>query len=94
MIDIARDNLIDLAEVAKRLKVKSQTVRNWVKAGSLDAVRVGGRWYTNAECLNAMAKHAPKTTPMPQKPSLLSEALARSDAQSLANIQAMLGRTG
>lgn len=89
MINIARDNLIDLNEVARRLGLKVQTVRLWVKRGTLYAVRVGGRWYTSEKCLNAMA-----ITPQPpsQSEQPATHPLAVADENSYQNIRSLLGR--
>ena len=35
------DSLLTVAEVAQLLKVNQQTVRNWIDAGSLPAIRLG-----------------------------------------------------
>jgi excisionase family DNA binding protein len=37
------DELLTVSEVADLLKVNQQTVRNWIDAGKLPAVRVGSR---------------------------------------------------
>jgi len=37
------DELLTVAEVAGILKLNQQTVRNWIDAGSLPAVRIGRR---------------------------------------------------
>ena len=37
------DEFLTVAEVAERLKLNQQTVRNWIDAGSLPAYRVGRR---------------------------------------------------
>jgi excisionase family DNA binding protein len=37
------DEFLTVAEVAERLKLNQQTVRNWIDAGSLPALRVGRR---------------------------------------------------
>lgn len=37
------DSFLTVAEVAEKLKLNQQTVRNWIDHGSLPAVRVGRR---------------------------------------------------
>jgi excisionase family DNA binding protein len=37
------DEFLTVAEVAERLKLNQQTVRNWIDAGTLPAYRVGRR---------------------------------------------------
>jgi excisionase family DNA binding protein len=39
----AQDEFLTVAEVAELLKLNQQTVRNWIDAGALPAVRVGAR---------------------------------------------------
>lgn len=94
MIDIANDNLIGISEVARQLKVKTQTVRNWVNSGKLYAVQVGCRWYTNEQCLNAMAQSPPKQQQVAPKRTVLQQALADRDRQNFQDINALLGQTG
>jgi excisionase family DNA binding protein len=38
-----KDSFLTVAEVAERLKLNQQTVRNWIDQGSLPALRVGRR---------------------------------------------------
>jgi excisionase family DNA binding protein len=37
------ENFLTVAEVAERLKINAQTVRNWLDRGELPAIRVGAR---------------------------------------------------
>jgi excisionase family DNA binding protein len=37
------DELLTVAEIAERLKVNQQTVRNWIDRGQLAGIRVGSR---------------------------------------------------
>jgi excisionase family DNA binding protein len=37
------DEFLTVHEIAERLKINQQTVRNWIEAGELPAVRVGVR---------------------------------------------------
>lgn len=92
MINIAKDELIGISDVARRLKVRTQTVRGWIRNGTLEAVRVGGRWYTNATCLNAMAKPSQQSAPNPPKTSREQKAAIAAEKQSYTNIQAILGQ--
>jgi excisionase family DNA binding protein len=39
----SHDEFLTVAEVAALLKINQQTVRNWIDAGKLPAVRVGAR---------------------------------------------------
>lgn len=61
------DELLTAAEVASRLKVATQTVRNWVDRGELPAIRVGVRRVRIRESdleafLEAEKPARPKTT--------------------------------
>jgi hypothetical protein len=55
MIDVANDKLIDLHRVAGKFDVSIQTVNLWRRRGRLECVKVGGRWKTTPEALNAFA---------------------------------------
>lgn len=44
-------NLYDLKEVAELLSVTTTTIHNYIKAGSLDARKIGGRWYIAEETI-------------------------------------------
>jgi excisionase family DNA binding protein len=43
MKDWAREEFLTVAEVAERLRLNPQTVRDWIDAGSLPAVRIDRR---------------------------------------------------
>lgn len=94
MIDIARDNLLSLRDVARRLDVKTRTVRNWVKSGKLYAVQVGGSWYTNEHYLNAMAKPPEQHQKIAPPSSYADHTLAANDQLAIQQINALLGQTG
>lgn len=93
MINIARDNLLHLSEVASRFKVQVQTVRNWIKSGKLGAVKVGGRIYTNEECLNAMAEDPNPGVQSASKTPAVMTTMSSVDSESYQNILALLGQT-
>jgi excisionase family DNA binding protein len=40
---MTREEFLTVAEVAERLRLNQQTVRNWLDAGKLPAVRIGRR---------------------------------------------------
>jgi excisionase family DNA binding protein len=40
---LMQDTFLTVAEIAEHLKVNQQTVRNWIEAGTLKAVRIGSR---------------------------------------------------
>lgn len=43
MPDFTRETYWTVAELAERLRLNEQTIRNWIDQGSLPAVRVGRR---------------------------------------------------
>src|SRR6201996_5623596 len=48
------DSYLTVAEVAELLKLNQQTIRNWIDAGSLPAIRVGRRVRIKREDLDAI----------------------------------------
>ena len=46
-------NLYDLKEVAELLSVTTTTIHNYIKSGSLDARKIGGRWYVAEETIKS-----------------------------------------
>jgi excisionase family DNA binding protein len=48
------DEYLTVAEVAERLKLNQQTVRNWIDQGSLPAVRVGRRVRVRRSALDSI----------------------------------------
>jgi len=43
MPDFTRETYWTVAELAQRLRLNQQTIRNWIDQGSLPAVRIGRR---------------------------------------------------
>ena len=43
MPDFSRETYWTVAELAERLRLNQQTLRNWIDQGSLPAVRIGRR---------------------------------------------------
>jgi excisionase family DNA binding protein len=41
--DWDNEEFLTVAEVAERLKLNQQTIRNWIDAGTLPALRIGRR---------------------------------------------------
>jgi excisionase family DNA binding protein len=40
---VSEDEFLTVAEIAERLKMNEQTIRNWIDRGELPAVRLGAR---------------------------------------------------
>lgn len=51
MVDFAKENVIDVQSLAKRLNVSPDTIRRWFRQG-LERVKLGGSVYTSLEALN------------------------------------------
>ena len=77
MIDLANDELLSVGDVAEKLDVCQHTVRAWIHAGLLEAVRVGRRLKTTPRALNAFAKANTATVrPAPSEDELQQRAEA------------------
>ena len=46
--------VLTIEEAAARLKLKPQTVRDWLKAGRLKGVKLGRVWRVDAEALDRL----------------------------------------
>lgn len=57
--------LLTVAEVAEKLRLNQQTVRNWIDAGSLPAIRVGRRVRIKREDLDRILESGYQGTPLP-----------------------------
>jgi excisionase family DNA binding protein len=53
-----------VAQVAEGFGRSELTIRRWIKAGRLNAVRIGGSWYVPAEDLDALL-HPPEEDLVP-----------------------------
>jgi excisionase family DNA binding protein len=62
------DPFLTVAEVATLLKLNQQTVRNWIDAGSLPAVRVGRRVRIPRAALDQLIQDGAQG-PVPQLPA-------------------------
>ncbi len=67
------DSFLTVAEVATLLKLNQQTVRNWIDAGSLPAVRVGRRVRIPRSALDQLIQEGSRgalpTTPVSSGPN-------------------------
>ena len=59
------DLFLTVAEVAELLKLNQQTVRNWIDAGSLPAIRVGRRVRIKRSDLDRILQNGYHGTPPP-----------------------------
>ena len=59
------ESFLTVAEVAELLRLNQQTVRNWIDAGSLPAVRVGRRVRIKRSDLNRILESGYRGTPPP-----------------------------
>lgn len=55
MVDFAKENVIDVQRLAKRLDVSADTIRRWFRQG-LEKVKLGGRVYTSLEAVNRFSQ--------------------------------------
>lgn len=57
------ESFLTVAEVAELLRLNQQTVRNWIDAGSLPAIRVGRRVRIKRSDLNRILESGYRGTP-------------------------------
>jgi excisionase family DNA binding protein len=86
------DEYLTVKEIAEHLKLNQQTLRNWIDAGSLPAVRIGRRVRVRRTDLDRILAQsttaAPEPPPSPVAPHEALEPLA----QALERSQRLLGR--
>lgn len=72
---MADTEFLTVAEVAAILKLNEQTVRNWIDAGTLPALRVGRRVRIKREDLNAIVEAGAtgSAAPQPREPEPTAE---------------------
>lgn len=97
MIDIAHEKLMSLNQVARLIPstrrgrvTHTSTLLRWIRRGSrgrkLDAVRIGGNWFTSIEAVGRFAEPAPSDTPDAPR--------SRSDAARVARTEEALAQFG
>ena len=62
------ESFLTVAEVAELLRLNQQTVRNWIDAGSLPAVRVGRRVRIKRSDLDRIVESGYQGSPAPASP--------------------------
>jgi excisionase family DNA binding protein len=61
------ENLFTVNQVAERLQVRPKTVREWLKAGRLKGVKIGGRfWRIKESELSRFIDSGPQAQVMPE----------------------------
>lgn len=61
MIDILKDELLPLIEVARMLKVGRHTIDTWRREKVLECIKFRKTWYTTKKALEAMARRSVPT---------------------------------
>jgi excisionase family DNA binding protein len=56
---ISTDELLTVAEMAAILRLNQQTIRNWIEAGTLPAIRIGRRVRIRRADFNALVSAHP-----------------------------------
>jgi excisionase family DNA binding protein len=86
------DEYLTVKEIAELLKLNQQTLRNWIDAGSLPAVRIGRRVRVRRADLDRILAQSATVAPDPQA-SPVAPAEAREPlAEALERAQRLLGR--
>ena len=64
------DELLTVPEIAAQLRVTGVTVRTWIRAGQLPAIRAGARGYRvrRADLEQMVAMNGPSSRPEPSAP--------------------------
>ena len=62
------ESFLTVAEVAELLRLNQQTVRNWIDAGSLPAVRVGRRVRIKKSDLDRILENGYQSSSLPPSP--------------------------
>lgn len=61
MVDFAKEQVIGVQRLSKRLGVSTDTIRRWFRQG-LEKRKVGGKVFTSLEALNRFAGDGPQQT--------------------------------
>jgi excisionase family DNA binding protein len=51
MIDLRHESLLTVSAAARILGKTPRTIRGWIRSGSLEGIRVAGRFYTSLEAI-------------------------------------------
>lgn len=66
--DIATSTLLTVPEVAAQLRVDPATVRRWITAGTIPAVKVGRSYRVEADQVRAVIDRSRTSTPLTTAP--------------------------
>jgi excisionase family DNA binding protein len=85
------DEYLTVIEIAEHLKLNPQTIRNWIDAGSLPAVRVGRRVRIRRADLDRLLAHGTTAAAQPQ-PATAATATTGTPAQAVEQLSDALER--
>lgn len=85
------DEYLTVNEIAERLKLNPQTVRNWIDQGRLPALRIGRRIRVRRADLDRVLQQSSTTVASAQSPGMAAEARAGL-TDALEHARRLLGR--
>lgn len=83
-------DILTIHEAAARLKLKPETVRDWLKAGKLKGVKLGRVWRVDAEDLERLLRGEPTAEDLDDAKAL-KEALAEGNPRPYEEVRRELG---
>ena len=86
------DEYLTVKEIAERLKLNPQTLRNWIDAGSLPAVRIGRRVRVRRTDLDRILAQGTSGAVEPQPSTVAAAEALEQLAQALERARRLLGR--
>jgi len=86
------DEYLTVKEIAELLKLNQQTLRNWIDAGSLPAVRIGRRVRVRRADLDRILAQSATVAPDPQASPVAPAEARKPLAEALERAQRLLGR--
>src|ERR1700733_5406357 len=86
------DEYLTVSEIADRLKLNQQTVRNWIDQGRLPAVRIGRRVCVRRADIDRVLAHGATVALEPQPSSVAAGEAIEQLADALERARQLLGR--
>ncbi len=86
------DEYLTVKEIAEHLKLNQQTLRNWIDAGTLPALRIGRRVRVRRADLDRILAQSATVAPEPQASPVAPADPREPLAQALERAQRLLGR--